>query len=671
MAFIYDLTDTWNAGGTSFNGIKMNVTDTASAAASRLMTLQVGGAERFSVRKDGQGYFAGNVGIGTATPGTGTRLNVAGRGLFTGGAVDPFDGTASGVSISYDTVNNIGNVVAVQTGVSERQLNIAANPITFRTAGTERARITAAGDVGIGTSSPGYKLDIAGSDAAFRATSDNAYGDFTNGTATLRSQVSGPDGFLGTVNAGSLVLRTGNAERMRVTATGDVGIGTSSPQNGGGFARVVSIFDANAPALSIGNSSRHYQWGVAPSISNGLGLYDGTASAYRMLIDASGNVGIGATSPDAKLNVVGTVAIGFPGASSNTFGQRFWPTVAGNSVFNIYADISQMRFTTGASNDHTANTSLMVLTNFGSVGIGTLAPQTPFGGRALQLGNTSDTTSVFTLQSSTVGSLYFSDGTTGGDTYVGYLQYNHTENSMAFGTGTNERMRITAAGDVGIGTASPTGSRVQIRGANNLVAAYADGLKVTSNNESVSCEYNWTGINASSNLLLATGGTERARIDAGGNLLVGTTTQTNFSKLTVYHASASNNGIASVTDTTGFKNHFSINNPNGEVGYISSDGTTTTYSTSSDARLKHDIVDAPEASGLIDAIKVRSFKWNADDSEQRYGFVAQELIEVAPEAVGVPANEDQMMGVDYSKLVPMLVKEIQSLRARVAQLEGN
>jgi hypothetical protein len=107
------------------------------------------------------------------------------------------------------------------------------------------------------------------------------------------------------------------------------------------------------------------------------------------------------------------------------------------------------------------------------------------------------------------------------------------------------------------------------------------------------------------------------------------------------------------------------------VGSISTSGTTTAYSTSSDARLKHDIVDAPEASSLIDAMQVRSFKWNADDSEQRYGFVAQELVEVAPEAVSIPADEDQMMGVDYSKLVPMLVKEIQSLRARVAQLEGN
>jgi hypothetical protein len=58
MAFIYDLVDTWNAGGTSFNAIKMNVTDTASATASRLVTLQVGGSERFGVRKDGAAFAA-------------------------------------------------------------------------------------------------------------------------------------------------------------------------------------------------------------------------------------------------------------------------------------------------------------------------------------------------------------------------------------------------------------------------------------------------------------------------------------------------------------------------------------------------------------------------------------------------------------------------------------
>jgi hypothetical protein len=51
-------------------------------------------------------------------------------------------------------------------------------------------------------------------------------------------------------------------------------------------------------------------------------------------------------------------------------------------------------------------------------------------------------------------------------------------------------------------------------------------------------------------------------------------------------------------------------------------------------------------------------------------MIAQELMTVAPEAVSAPEDPEQMMGVDYSKLVPMMLKEIQSLRARISQLEG-
>jgi len=66
---------------------------------------------------------------------------------------------------------------------------------------------------------------------------------------------------------------------------------------------------------------------------------------------------------------------------------------------------------------------------------------------------------------------------------------------------------------------------------------------------------------------------------------------------------------------------------------------------------------------------VRQFDWEADGSHQRYGMVAQELTTVAPEAVTTPEDPDEMMGVDYSKLVPMLIKEIQTLRSRVSELE--
>ena len=106
------------------------------------------------------------------------------------------------------------------------------------------------------------------------------------------------------------------------------------------------------------------------------------------------------------------------------------------------------------------------------------------------------------------------------------------------------------------------------------------------------------------------------------------------------------------------------------VGSISTNGLSTTYNTTSDQRLKENIVDAPEFGSVIDSIQVRSFDWKTNHTHQRAGFIAQELVTVAPEAVHQPVNEEEMMAVDYSKLVPMLVKEIQSLRKRIATLEN-
>jgi hypothetical protein len=112
------------------------------------------------------------------------------------------------------------------------------------------------------------------------------------------------------------------------------------------------------------------------------------------------------------------------------------------------------------------------------------------------------------------------------------------------------------------------------------------------------------------------------------------------------------------------------NGADGAVGTVKSTVNATSYNTSSDQRLKENIVDAPSASDEIDAIQVRSFDWKANGLHQKYGMVAQELLSVVPDAVAQGDTEEDMMGVDYSKLVPMLVKEIQSLRARVADLES-
>jgi len=180
----------------------------------------------------------------------------------------------------------------------------------------------------------------------------------------------------------------------------------------------------------------------------------------------------------------------------------------------------------------------------------------------------------------------------------------------------------------------------------------------------------------------APNGTEAARIDTSGNLLVGTTSSLASTRFSVVGATngiavqCGNSGVGSyMTNTSGTGNWqpFSFCNTGtgfSQIGSITCTAAATAYNTSSDARLKTNVSDAAPASALIDAIQVRQFDWKVDNSHQRYGMVAQELLEVAPEAVSVPTDPEQMMGVDYSKLVPMLIKEVQSLRTRLAALEN-
>jgi hypothetical protein len=163
--------------------------------------------------------------------------------------------------------------------------------------------------------------------------------------------------------------------------------------------------------------------------------------------------------------------------------------------------------------------------------------------------------------------------------------------------------------------------------------------------------------------------TERMRIDASGNLLIGTTSAPTTIGGSGFIANPNNRYVLSLgSDTSAPRNVAEFRTSLGLAGRIEVQSLTTDYVTSSDVRLKDNIVDAP--AGNIDSIKVRSFDWKADGSHQTYGMVAQELVDVAPEAVSQGETEDDMWGVDYSKLVPMMIKEIQDLKAEVAALKG-
>jgi hypothetical protein len=201
---------------------------------------------------------------------------------------------------------------------------------------------------------------------------------------------------------------------------------------------------------------------------------------------------------------------------------------------------------------------------------------------------------------------------------------------------------------------------------------------------------------AADTLAFSEGGAEIMRINSAGKVLIGTTSQGSYSaKLRVDggrieglgHVATGNNSLflqggyqgsptiecrsyTSYSATT--QNIMKFANLAGtQFGSITIAGSTTSFNTSSDERLKENISDAEDAGSKIDAIRIRQFDWKDSGEHQDYGVIAQELQSVAPEAVSEGYTEEEMWSVDYSKLVPTLIKEIQSLRNRVAQLEND
>ncbi|QIK14398.1 tail fiber domain-containing protein [Leclercia sp. 29361] len=138
--------------------------------------------------------------------------------------------------------------------------------------------------------------------------------------------------------------------------------------------------------------------------------------------------------------------------------------------------------------------------------------------------------------------------------------------------------------------------------------------------------------------------------------------------LLVYSNTSSNTGGVGaefITSNVAGRQHISFSNPNGVVGSISTNANSTAYNTSSDGSLKYGIEDAADPGDIIDAIKVRQFYWKSDDSYQAYGVIAQELYEAFPDAVTTGGDDpDAKWSVDYSKPVPLLIKEMQQMRKR-------
>ena len=145
-------------------------------------------------------------------------------------------------------------------------------------------------------------------------------------------------------------------------------------------------------------------------------------------------------------------------------------------------------------------------------------------------------------------------------------------------------------------------------------------------------------------------------------------------------------GYRSSKNTANFSYHMRFYNTNGQVGYISTTNSATAYITSSDYRLKENIDYDWNATSRLKQLKPVRFNWISDDSNTVIdGFLAHEVSSIVPEAISgekdaVYTAEDaanneyvegdaKYQGIDQSKLVPLLVKTIQELEARITTLE--
>jgi len=502
-----------------------------------------------------------------------------------------------------------------------------------------------------------------------------------------------------TENASGVVIEVGtNPSTIDINAgtiDGTV-IGGSTPAAVTTSSLVATTADINAGTIDgtvIGGSTA-----AAGSFTSLTASGDVNFDSNTLFVDASANaVGIGTSSPTAS------VPLTIVSDSGNAIAQNIRGRSDGIGVllFSDNSDVENGRIdfrTNYAEIKQTRNAPLIFSTNnterlridsSGNVGIGTSSTN---GLKTAILGATgypatSGTTQTGVLRISGGTGLYnVLDMGVNESTDTAWMQATRANN-----LGTYDNLVINPyGGSVGIGTSSPNSYAGQTTLNINSAGVARLDLDIGDTMQGfLLAESGYTGLftpSGSNYLVFGTNNTERMRIDSSGNLLVGTTTNLiwNTTNLTgcIIGGNASSGGFSSIqvsraNDLTLLLNRLSSDGQiqafarqGTQVGEITVTTSATSYNTSSDYRLKENIADADDAGSKIDAIKVRKFDWKADGSHQDYGMVAQELMTVAPEAVSGDPESDEMMGVDYSKLVPMMLKEIQSLRARVAQLEG-
>jgi hypothetical protein len=658
---------------------------------------------------------SGRVGIGIASPLGQLHINTE-TAEATKVYVDGEANQPKSIEIRhYDTSEGSGagrNLFYLKTPASGR-LDIG----NFSDGSSETQLMTflESGNVGIGTDSPDRLLDIEGNVPAVRLTDTSVSG--------LHHEILGDGNSLsieaddGNVGSGSSInFKVDGSERARLDSSGNLLVGkTSSALANTGTAinasGQVNITRESAIPLYINRKTTdgsiieiRKDNSAVGSIGSqgGSNLYIEDADAGLRFSSASDEVapcGNGGANRDNAINL---------GASNNRFKDLHLSGTANAGILNLKDTNSngQINATeSGAKLYYNVNDAHIWqrqgsekarLDSSGNLLVGTTSSgvASSSSNAGIQLNSSADYigvarsggTALYLNRQSSDGTIadFRKDGTTVGkigSVLGSYLQIGTDDTGVVFQSLVDSIIPHTgsATRDNAISLGSTSGrfkdlhlsgtahtNQLRLKDGTATTGGLFHEKDVTGSGTSTNPSF-FAETGKSINFMVNGSVTKAAILDSSGNLLVG---GTGLAQADTFGVSST--GIIYSARASGAgQSHAIFYNGSSIVGYIATSTTATEYNTSSDQRLKENIADADDAGSKIDAIQVRQFDWKADGSHQDYGMIAQELQAVAPEAVSGDADSEEMMGVDYSKLVPMLIKEIQSLRNRVSELEGN